>query len=108
MKKETSFQSDLIKHLNEKYHDIGVMVLKNDANYLQGVPDLIVLVKNKWAMLEVKRSYPFHIQPNQKYYVEKLDRMSFAAFIYPENKDFILTELDDFIHDRPFDPRWPR
>lgn len=89
--KENKFQSDLIKELKEKFP--GCEVLKNDASYIQGICDLSIFYKDKWAMLEVKASKDADRQPNQKHYVERFSKMSYAAFIYPENKEEILNEL---------------
>ena len=91
MSLEKDFQSSLIK----KIVDIlpGAVVLKNDPNYLQGVPDLIVLYNDRWAALECKRSSTCKHQPNQDYYVDILGRMSYAAFICPENEREILDEI---------------
>lgn len=91
MSNENSFQSQLIKDLRELFPD--AIVLKNDPNYLQGFPDILILYKNKWAALEVKKSKQSFKQANQEYYVDILDSMSFASFIYPENKEQILNEL---------------
>lgn len=88
---ENKFQSKLIKELKKEFP--GCMVLKNDPTYIQGVPDLLVLYKNKWASLEVKRSATAKHQPNQDYYVDKMNEMSHSAFIYPENKDEVLDDL---------------
>lgn len=90
---ESKFQGDLIKELKQLFP--GCLVLKNDANYLQGIPDLVIFYRDYWAMLEVKRSYADRMnpEPNQEYYVDKLDEMSFAAFIYPENKEDVLNAL---------------
>ena len=71
----------------------GCMVLKNDPCYIQGIPDLMVLYRDKWASLEVKKTAKSHHQPNQDYYIEKMNDMSFARFIYPENKEEVLREL---------------
>ena len=88
---ESKFQSNLIKEIKEKFP--GSIVLKNDSSYLQGVPDLLILHKNKWACLEVKKSATAKHQPNQDYYVDKMNEMSFARFIYPENKEDVINEL---------------
>lgn len=91
-KRESSFQAGLIKELKEKFP--GCVVLKNDANYIQGIPDLTVLYKDKWAALECKKSKKEKQQPNQDYYVNKLNGMSYASFIFPENKEEVLNELE--------------
>ena len=89
---ESDFQSKLIKELKSRFP--GCEVIKNDSNYIQGVCDLIILFKDKWAMLEVKISKAAKKQSNQEYYVNKYNKMSYAAFIYPENKEIILDELE--------------
>lgn len=88
---ESEFQSELIKELKREFP--GCMVLKNNPNYIQGIPDLLVLFKDKWAALECKQSENSEHQPNQDYYISMMDSMSFARFIFPENKEEILDEL---------------
>lgn len=90
-KLERKFQSELIKEIKERFS--GCIVLKTDPNYIQGFPDLLILFKNKWAALECKRSSKASVRPNQEYYVEKLDNMSFSRFVYPNNKEEVLNEL---------------
>lgn len=92
--KENEFQKRLIKRLKEEF--LGCMVLKNDPNYLQGVPDLLVLYGEKWASLECKRSKNAKKRPNQEFYVDEMDNMSFSRFIFPENLEEILEDLRDF------------
>lgn len=92
MKRESGFQHDLIHRIKRRWPD--AVVMKNDAGYIQGIPDLTVLVGSKWAMLECKRSRDEHHQPNQDYYVDMLDTMSFARFVYPENLDEVLDDLE--------------
>ena len=88
---ESNFQAKLIIELKELFP--GCVVLKNDANYIQGFPDLLLLYENSWAALECKRHATASHRPNQEYYVDMLDDMGFASFIYPENKEEVLYEI---------------
>ena len=90
-KLERDFQHNLIKELKLIFP--GCIVLKNDSSYIQGVPDLTVFYKDKWATLECKKSANATKQPNQEHYVEVMDKMSFSRFIFPENKEEVLDEL---------------
>ena len=89
---EKNFQSKLIKEIKKRFP--GCIVMKNDSSYIQGIPDLIVLFKNKWAALEVKKSNSASHQPNQNYYVDKMNEMSYASFISPENKEEVLDGME--------------
>lgn len=92
LKLEKQFERDLKNELEQTYPNC--MVLKLDPNLNpQGIPDRIVLYGNKWATLECKRSAKSKHRPNQDYYVEKMNNMSFSRFIYPENKEEVLDEL---------------
>lgn len=95
---ENKFQANLIKEIKETLP--GCVVMKNDSSYIQGIPDLLVLYEDKWASLECKRSANARKQPNQEYYVEKLDEMSFARFISPENKEEVLHDLQQTLQSR--------
>lgn len=92
---ERYFQREVIENLKDRFP--GCIVLKNDPSYKQGVPDLIILWKKKWATLECKKDERSSHQPNQEYYVDKMDEMSFSAFIYPENKQEVLDDLEYFM-----------
>lgn len=91
MIQERDYQSKLIKRLHKMLP--GSIVLKSDPNHIQGIPDLLVLYKDKWAALEVKRCETALRQPNQEHYVSVMDNMSFARFVYPENEEVVLDEL---------------
>ncbi len=91
MVRESKFQSDLIKEIKELFPNC--IVIKNDPSYIQGFPDLTILYHDKWAVLECKRSLYEPYQPNQEYYLEILEDMSFASMICPENREAVLHEL---------------
>lgn len=97
-KLERDFQKNLIKELKDIF--VGCIVMKNDSSYIQGIPDLLILYNDKWAALEVKKSGAASHRPNQEYYVDKMDDMSFARFIYPENKEVVLDELQQTLFSR--------
>ncbi len=88
---ERKYQAELIKLLRVRFPDC--VILKNDSGYMQGVPDLILLWNDRWAMLEVKARLNSLEQPNQQWYVNRLNEMSFAAFICPENEEVVLDEI---------------
>jgi hypothetical protein len=90
-KLESKFQKELMDEIRELYP--GCVILKNDSGYIQGFPDWTILYKDKWAVLEAKREKNAARQPNQEYYVDQLDGMSFSRFVYPENKEEVLREL---------------
>ena len=89
--KESKFQADLKKELKTMFP--GCIVTKLDSGDIQGIPDLLILYKNKWATLENKRSATASKSPTQEYYVNKMNEMSFSRFIFPENKEEVLNEL---------------
>lgn len=95
--------------LKKRIRDLlpGCEILDLDPERRQGILDMLVLYGPYWAMLEVKKSADASIRPNQAYYVEYFDEMSFAAFIYPENEDEVLNALQStFLSGRR--PRLPR
>lgn len=91
MSKESDFQKNVIDDIKSRFPNS--IVLKNDPNYIQGIPDLLILNDGKWAALECKRNKNSKHQPNQDYYIGMLNEMSYASFIYPENKEEVLDEL---------------
>lgn len=90
-KLERDFQAKLIKELKEIF--VGCLIMKLDSGYIQGIPDLLVLYKDKWGILECKKNAGAAKQPNQEYYVDLLNKMSFSRFIFPENKDEVLNDM---------------
>lgn len=88
-KLERDFQADLVKEIKKRFD--GCIVTKLDT--IQGFPDLLILYKDRWATLECKRSSKASKRPNQEYYVKKMDEMSFSRFISPENREEVLSDL---------------
>ena len=88
---ERDYQTKLIKQLRDIFP--GCVIMKNDSDYLQGIPDLTILYRDRWATLEVKMAESSSHQPNQDFYVGLMDRMSFSAFIFPENEEEVLSDL---------------
>ena len=93
---ERDFQSKLIAEIEARLP--GAIVAKIDP--LQGIPDLLILYNDRWALLECKRHAKANRQPNQEYYVDLLDRMSFSRFIFPENKSEVLDELQQALQSK--------
>ena len=92
-KLESDFQKELMDEIRAIYP--GCVILKNDSGYIQGFPDWTIFYKDKWVVLEAKAHRKAKHQPNQDYYVEKLNEMSYSSFVYPENKEQVLRDLSD-------------
>ena len=90
-KLERDYQKDLKKNLKKEFP--GCIIMKNDPCQIQGIPDLLILHKDRWAMLETKREKTSSKRPNQEYYVDKINSMAFARFISPENEEEVFNEL---------------
>lgn len=86
---ERGFQDRLVARLKKQFP--AALIFKMDQK--QGVPDLLILNGQTWATLECKKSAKSKRQPNQEYYVNKMNHMSFSRFISPENEEEILNEL---------------
>lgn len=95
---ENRFKTNLIRELYEMFP--GCIITHLDPNEIQGIPDLLILYEDKWAVLEGKDYATAPHRPNQDYYVDLMNRMSFAAFIYPENKEEVLYELQKALRPR--------
>lgn len=91
MRRETAYQAELIGRLYNMFPDC--FILRNDPSENQGIPDILILFRDRWAMLEVKRSATARERPNQDYYVDMFNNMSFAAFIHPQNEEQVLDDL---------------
>ena len=89
---ENKYQALLKKEIRKRLP--GCIVLKQNPNELQGIPDLAIFYKDKYAILEVKKSAHEKYQPNQEYYLEQFGKHVYSETIYPENEKEILDELE--------------
>lgn len=96
-KLESKFQKEFMDKIRRQHP--GCVILKNDSSYIQGFPDWTILYKNKWAVLEAKRSKNAAKQPNQEYYVDELNNMSFSRFVYPENSEEVLNDISKYFNE---------
>lgn len=92
-KLEDKFQTELIKELRVLLP--GCEIFINDPNKQQGHPDLLILFHERWAALECKAHAMAIRQPNQEFFIEKMRAWSYASFIYPENKEEVLHEVQE-------------
>lgn len=97
--KESKFQKSVIDEIEERMP--GCIVVKNDSSYIQGIPDLTIYGNRRWATLEVKASKDAPHRPNQDYYVDRMNKMSFSSFIYPENREEVLNDMERFFKGIP-------
>lgn len=91
--RESEYQASLIKKIEKRIP--GCLVVKNDPNYIQGIPDLTVFHGPRWALLEVKASEKSKERPNQRHYINWWGGMTFCSFIYPENEEEVLASLEN-------------
>lgn len=86
------FTTRLIKELEHRFP--GCVIFHQDPNHThQGIPDLLILWRDRWAMLESKGAIDKPKRPNQEFYVNFYNELSFASFIYPENEEEVLDGL---------------
>lgn len=90
--KESDYQHDLKNEIEKRFP--GSIVMKNDSSFIQGIPDLTIIFNKHWACLEAKIDPDASHQPNQDYYVDVMNKMSFASFIYPENEEEVLNAME--------------
>lgn len=93
------FKVKLKKKIQKEFPNC--MIFPLDPNDTQGVPDLLVLEKDKWATLETKGYAKAHKQPNQEYYVDLMDNMGFSKFVSPENEKEVMDGLKKHFTNRP-------
>ena len=97
-KLESGFQKELMDDIRKMFP--GCIIQKLDPKYQQGIPDWLILFEDRWAVLEAKRGIDEPAQPNQEWFIERMNSMSFGAFVYPENKEEVLHALQSALQPR--------
>lgn len=89
-------ENDYQKKLKDKLLNVfpGCYIMKNDPSSKRGIPDLTILYRDKWAVLEVKQNEKASKRPNQERHIDILNNMSYASFICPENEEEVFNELE--------------
>ena len=97
-RQERYYQPALIKRIEKLLP--GCYVRKIDVQ--QGWPDLLILWRDRWALLEVKKRPPSasDFEVNQEWWIDEFDAMSFSACIYPENEQEVLHALQQTFRSR--------
>lgn len=90
--READYQKKLKEKIKKRFPDC--YIYKTPSQQIQGSPDLLILFGDKWAALEVKVSAKASHQPMQDRRVQQMNEMSFAAFVYPENEEEVLHDLE--------------
>lgn len=88
---ENKFKTKLIQEIRARLPEAIVLHTNPPP---QGIPDLLVLYKDHWAALEGKKKQDSSHRPNQDYWIDKMNGMSFARFICPENKEAVLDAME--------------
>lgn len=89
--RETKYQKHVMDRLEVEFP--GCVIIRTDPQRIQGIQDLLVLFRDRWATLEVKISSTARERPNQRFYVEQFNDMSYSTFIFPENEEQVFDEL---------------
>ena len=92
---EKDFQKTIIKWLRAK----GCLVIKyqQNATTRASIPDIIFLKEGFWGAIEVKKSKTSKFQPGQKEMVTKMNEMSWAKVVWPENWKETQKELGEIL-----------
>lgn len=90
--RENEYQQGLKKRIKERFKH--AIVAKLNPNDIQGIPDLVVIFKKHWALLECKRETDASKRPNQEFYIDFYNKWSFASFICPENEEEVLNAME--------------
>lgn len=94
----SGFKTKFIRNLKVRFPNC--VVLLTDPQYLQGVPDILMLLEDTWFAFEVKATKTSSRRPNQEWWIDILNRQSYASFVYPENEEEVIREVQQSLEAR--------
>lgn len=89
---ESKFKKDTIRRISRKFSKLDLDFI--DTSMYRSVPDTFIIAPYVWAALEFKRSEDAPQRPNQNHHIERLNRKGYASFVFPENVEEVLNDLE--------------
>jgi len=91
---ESAFKKNFITELNVRLAPIDLEYI-HTRSHNRSFPDLLILGPGStWAALEFKAAEEADHQPNQAWYINRLNHWAYATFMYPENREEVLGDLE--------------
>lgn len=91
MKLESTFEKEFCKALRQTLGERYTYTFKLTA--AKGIPDRLILYKDKYALLEFKQYKNAKKQPGQETWVGHFDNLAYAAIVYPENAEKVMQDI---------------
>jgi len=88
---ESRFKRKTLKRISERLSGINLDFIHPNR---RSQPDVIILGPKVWAALEFKKEKNSNKQPNQVFYVSRMNEQSYARFVHPGNVEGVLDELE--------------
>ncbi len=90
---ESEFKKRTIQRIKDRLPSLDLDFI-NTKPFNRSMPDTFVIGPWCWAALEFKRSEDADQQANQDYHIERLNRKGYARFVFPENVEEVLDDLE--------------
>jgi hypothetical protein len=90
---ESAFKKYAIQAIQDKFVELDLDFIHTKP-YNRSMPDLVILAAPFWAALEFKTSKQAPSRPNQDYHINRLNKKGYASFVFPENLEEVLYELE--------------
>ena len=91
---ESEFKKYTKNRIIDRFPNLDLDIIDINAYNFRSMSDLVILGPEVWAALEFKRSKDSSHRPNQDYHIARLNKKGYATFVYPENLEEVLDELE--------------